>query len=106
MVGEKSLLCLYLQGEEVPVGIFEVAHTSKGHLLFQIVPEPLTTNRVAIHERNLRSEEQSAIEHGLQGEPLAEGDGGAPVGVDVADARLLLHLGKIVSQVGIFHLET
>ena len=106
MVGGDALLALYLQGEEVLVGVFEIAHSCEGHLLLQVVPEPLTTNGVAIDDWDLGSEEASAVDQGLEGEAFAEGDGGAPVGIEVAHAWLVTHFGKVVGEVGIFHLET
>ena len=109
------LLCLQLCGHELLVDILHAADTGEGHLLFRIVVEEVAANGVAEDRGNDTAEEQSSVEHRLEGEAAADGQRGTPVGTDVAHAVLLaqfltvsiavVELGEVVGDVGILGIE-
>ena len=106
VVGSHPQLCLQLGGDEMMVHIFYIADSCEGHLLLHIVSEPVTTNRVSENGRCDGTEKQSAVEHRLEGEAVGEGEGLAPVGVDITHACLTVEFGEIVGHIGVFRLET
>ena len=115
MIGAHALLGLQLEGHELIVHILHPSHTGKGHLLIHVMAEPVAADGVAVDAGDHRTEEQPSVEHGLDGEPLSEGDRHAPVGTDDTRTGLLaligavvspiVHLGEVVGQVGIFRIK-
>ena len=109
-----ALLGLYLGSQEMVADVFHVADAGERHLLLYIVGKPFTTDGVSEDGRNNGAEEQSAVEHGLDGEAAAESERHAPVGIHLAQAsflasifrRTVVELCEVVGDVGIFGLET
>ena len=97
------------------VDILHVAKAGEGHLLLDVVAEPLAANGIAEDGRGDGAEEQAAVEHGLKGEAAADGERHAPVGTHLAHARRLtqfaavvgpyVELSQVVGHVSILSLE-
>ena len=110
------LLRLQLGSHKLMFNILHATDAGEGHLLFDIVSEPIGTNGVAKNGRNNGTEEQPAIEHRLERETLAKGERCAPVGTNIAHTGLLaefrsvegtvLEFCEVVGQVSILCLET
>ena len=100
-----ALLCLQLGGHELMAYIFHITDAGKWHLLLHIVAEPIATDGIAEVRWNNCAEEQTAIEHRLNGEAATHGKRHSPVGFDFTHARLIIKLGQVVGQIGIFGTE-
>lgn len=110
-----SLLGLKLCGKEVIPHVFHIAYACEGHLLFDIVSEPLTADGITKNGRYDSTEEQAAIEHGLDGEAATYSEGHTPVGFKLTHAGLFvgditvgiadIEFGEVVGNVGVFSIE-
>ena len=101
MVSTYALLCLQLNSNELFTHVLHVADSCERHLLLDVMTEPAASDDIAEYVWNYIAKEQSAIDHWLKGEPLAEGKGHAPIGIDIAQARLPVKTQEIICYVGI-----
>ena len=67
--------------------------------------EPVAADGVAEDGWHHVAEEQSAIDHRLEGEAVAHGERHAPVGTHIAHTCLTVELGEVIRQVGILRIE-
>ena len=114
-VAAEAFLCLQLGCYELVTYILHVTNAGEWHLLFYKVAEPFTADGIAKDGRYDGTEEQAAIEHGLDSEAVAESERHTPVGFDLAHARFLVNditvdiedieLAEVISDVGIFSIE-
>ena len=112
MVLTNSLLSLKLGGHELLVHILQIADARERHLLLDVVTEPLTADRVAEYGWNECTEEQSTIDHRLEGESAADSKRHTPVGIDITHTSSLallvavsinnVELGEVIGQISIF----
>ncbi len=72
--GSDTLLRLKLCCHELVVHVLHVADTGEGHLLLDVMTEPVTTNGIAEDIRNDGAEEQTSVEHRLEREIFAKGE--------------------------------
>ena len=105
VVAADSLLCLDMGGQELTLDILHVTDTGKGHLLFNVMTEPVATDGIAKDGRSNGTEKQAPIEHGLQGETTAEGERHPPVGSHLAHTCLVVELCEVISKIGVFSIE-
>ena len=111
MAAPKPLLSLQLNGSELIVVSLQVAQASKRHLLLYIVSEVVASDEVAKDIGDKRAEEQPSVEHGLEGEALAQRKRLPPGGTQVAHATTNLesiqtfHLVEVRGEISIGSLE-
>ena len=86
-------------------GKLHAAHAGKGHLLLDVVAEPLTADGIAVNDGDGGAEEQSPVEHGLQREAAVQGERHAPRGADVAEAGMTSEGREVVGEIGVVGLE-
>ena len=101
-----ALLCLQLCGHELVIDVLYVANAGKGHLLLNVMTEPLCSDGITEGWGDDRAEEQTSVEHRLESETIADGERHAPVGVDVAHTGLAVELGEVIGEIRILCLET
>ena len=105
MVLAYALLSLKLNSNELFSHILHVADTCKGHLLLNVMAKPIAADDVAEDVVNHVAEEQSAIDHRLEGEPFAKSERHAPIGTDLVQTRFAFKTQEIVCHIGILSLE-
>lgn len=100
-----ALLSLKLDGSELFSDKLHISDSCERHLLLNVMAEPTTTNDVAEYVGNLVTKDHSAIDHRLEGEPLAKGKRHAPIGADLVQTHLSVKTQEIICHVGILCLE-
>ena len=111
-----TLLCLELGCDKLVAYILDVTDAGEGHLLFDVVTEPVTANGIAKNWWDGRSEEQTAVEHRLERETTPEGERHSPVGTYLAHSCLLsddgsfivshIELREVIGHIRVFGIET
>ena len=91
-------------GYELVIDILHITDAGKGHLLFDVMAEPVAADGVAKGRRHDGAKEQTAINHRLEGESAANGERHAPVGVHIAHTRLTVL--KRAPRVGKYQLSS
>ena len=63
--------------------------------------EPRTTKECAADRRDVFAKEQTAVEQGLKSELVGQGQGDAPIGIDLTKAFVIVVAREVIGEIGI-----